>query len=427
MLAMGACIAPNAEHRTVPLGKGGPRRQYAAPSRSERGFGTMARTVALVLAGGRGIRAGGGIPKQYRRIAGVPMMRLTLAAFARHPRIDAVRAVIHPDDRDQYAALCGDLGVAEPAFGGETRQESSYNGLKSIDFMDPDYVLIQDAARPFTDPETIDRVIEALGRAPGALAAVPVIDTIKRGDTAGRVAATVDRAGLWRAQTPQGFRYRPILAAFGAAAGSAYTDDAAVAEAAGLEVTLVMGHEDNIKVTTERDFARAEQILRERAGGGMADIRTGTGFDVHRFEPGDHVTLCGVRVPHSAGLKGHSDADVGLHALTDAIFGAIGAGDIGDHFPPTDPQWRAADSAIFLAAAVAKLRARGGEICNLDVTLICERPKIGPHRDAMRARIAAICAIDPDRVNVKATTTEELGFTGRREGIAAQAVATVRL
>jgi 2-C-methyl-D-erythritol 4-phosphate cytidylyltransferase/2-C-methyl-D-erythritol 2,4-cyclodiphosphate synthase len=393
------------------------------------GIRQMVRTVALVLAGGRGIRAGGGIPKQYRRIGGVPMMRLTLEAFAAHPRIDEVRAVIHPDDRGVYAELCGGLGLPAPAFGGETRQESSYNGLRSMDSLAPDNVLIQDAARPFTDAPTIDRVIDALAGAPAAVAAVPVIDTIKRGDAAHRVADTVDRAGLWRAQTPQGFRYRPILDAYRAAGGGAYTDDAAVAEAAGLEVALVMGHEDNIKVTTERDFARAEQILRERAGGsgGGTDVRVGTGFDVHRFEPGDHVTLCGVRVPHSAGLKGHSDADVGLHALTDALFGAIGGGDIGDHFPPADAQWRAADSAIFLAKAVADLRARGGEICNLDVTLICERPKIGPHRAAMRARIAEICAVDPARVNVKATTTEELGFTGRREGIAAQAVATVRL
>jgi 2-C-methyl-D-erythritol 4-phosphate cytidylyltransferase/2-C-methyl-D-erythritol 2,4-cyclodiphosphate synthase len=387
----------------------------------------MERTVALVLAGGRGIRAGGGVPKQYRPIAGVPMMRRTLEAFARHPRIAAVRAVIHPDDQDAFAETCGDLGLDAPLLGGATRQESSLNGLKGIDSLAPDNVLIQDAARPFTDAGTIDRVIDALAAAPAAVAAVPVVDTIKRGDAAGRVAATVDRAALWRAQTPQGFRYRPILAAFAAAGGRNHTDDAAVAEAAGLGVALVMGSEDNIKITTERDFARAEQILRERSGGNAGEMRVGTGFDVHRFEPGDHVTLCGVRVPHTAGLKGHSDADAGLHAITDALFGAIGSGDIGDHFPPTDPQWRAADSAIFLAKAVADLRARGGEICNIDVTLICERPKIGPHRDAMRARIAEICAIDPARVNVKATTTEELGFTGRREGIAAQAVATVRL
>ena len=387
----------------------------------------MATTVALILAGGRGIRAGGGMPKQYRTIAGVPMMRLTLEAFAAHPGVDAVRAVIHPDDRDLYAAAAAGLDLPDPALGGETRQESSLNGLKSIDIFTPDNVLIQDAARPFTDAGTIGRVIGALAGAPAAIAAVPVIDTIKRADSADRVAGTVDRAALWRAQTPQGFRYGAIMDAHNTASPGAFTDDAAVAEQAGLEVALVMGHEDNIKVTTEDDFARAEQIMRQRAGMGGGDLRVGTGFDVHRFEPGDFVTLCGVRVPHTEGLKGHSDADVGLHAITDALFGAIGGGDIGDHFPPTDPQWRSADSAIFLAAAVADIRKAGGEIRNIDVTLICERPKIGPHRATMRARIAEICGLDPARVNVKATTTEELGFTGRREGIAAQAVATVRL
>jgi len=388
----------------------------------------MATTVALILAGGRGIRAGGGMPKQYRTIAGVPMMRLALEAFAAHPAVGAVRAVIHPDDRDLYAAAAAGLDLPEPAFGGETRQESSLNGLKSIENYQADNVLIQDAARPFTDAGTIDRVIAALADAPAAVAAVPVIDTIKRADSADRVAGTVDRAGLWRAQTPQGFRYGAIMKAHRAAPPGSVTDDAAVAEQAGLEVALVMGHEDNIKVTTEADFARAEQIVRQRAGGGGGgDIRVGTGFDVHRFEPGDFVTLCGVKVPHTERLKGHSDADVGLHAITDALYGAIGGGDIGDHFPPTDPQWRSVDSAIFLAAAIADIRKAGGEIRNIDVTLICERPKIGPHRAAMRARIAEICAIDPARVNVKATTTEELGFTGRREGIAAQAVATVRL
>jgi 2-C-methyl-D-erythritol 4-phosphate cytidylyltransferase/2-C-methyl-D-erythritol 2,4-cyclodiphosphate synthase len=269
-------------------------------------------------------------------------------------------------------------------------------------------------------------VLDALDGSPAAIAAVPVIDTIKRGDMHDKIAGTVDRNGLWRAQTPQGFRYRAISDAYARAGEADFTDDAAVAENAGLEVALVMGHEDNIKVTTEQDFARAEQIMRQRSGGG-GEIRVGTGFDVHRFEPGDFVTICGIKVPHSAALKGHSDADVGLHAITDALFGAVGGGDIGDHFPPTDPQWRSADSAIFLAAAVEDIRRKGGDIANIDVTIICERPKIGPHRAAMRARIAEICGIDAARVNVKATTTEELGFTGRREGIAAQAVATVRL
>lgn len=387
----------------------------------------MAKTVALVLAGGRGTRAGGGVPKQYRAIGGVPMMRLTLQAFAAHPSVELVRAVIHPDDRDAYAEACGDMDLPPPAAGGATRQESSLNGLKSLEEFHPDNVLIQDAARPFTDADTIDRVIGALADAPAAIAAVPVIDTIKRADSRHRIAGTVDRDTLWRAQTPQGFRYAAILDAF-RRTGGGFTDDAAIAEQAGLEVALVMGHEDNIKVTTEQDFARAEQILRARAGmPEQGEIRVGTGFDVHRFEPGTFVTLCGVRVPHDAALKGHSDADVGLHAITDALYGAVGGGDIGDHFPPTDARWRSADSAIFLAAVTADIRRRGGAICNIDVTLICERPKVGPHRAAMRDRIAAICGIDPARINVKATTTEQLGFTGRREGIAAQAVATVRL
>lgn len=386
----------------------------------------MASTVALVLAGGRGTRAGGGTPKQYRPIAGVPLMRLTLQAFADHPSVDTVCAVIHPDDHALYAEAANRLDLAAPTYGGDSRAASSLNGLKSIASFAPDRVLIQDAARPFTDAGTIDRVLAALDDSPAAIAAVPVIDTIKRGDARDKVAGTVDRAGLWRAQTPQGFSYGAIMKAYAQAGGADFTDDAAVAENAGLEVALVMGHEDNIKVTTEQDFARAEQIMRQRAGI-AGETRVGTGFDVHRFEPGDFVTICGVRVPHSAALKGHSDADVGLHAITDALFGAIGGGDIGDHFPPSDPQWRSADSAIFLAAAVEDIRGKGGDIANIDVTIICERPKIGPHRAAMRARIAEICAIDPARVNVKATTTEELGFTGRREGIAAQAVATVRL
>lgn len=386
----------------------------------------MASTVALVLAGGRGTRAGGGTPKQYRPIAGVPMLRLTLRAFADHPSVNGVCAVIHPEDRDLYRETAAGLALAEPVIGGDSRTGSSLNGLKSIEQFAPERVLIQDAARPFTDAGTIDRVLDALDESPAVIAAVPVIDTIKRGNTRGKVAGTVDRDGLWRAQTPQGFRYRAIMDAYARARGADFTDDAAVAEHAGLEVALVMGHEDNIKVTTEADFARAEQIMRQRAGT-TGETRVGTGFDVHRFEPGEFVTICGIQIPHSAALKGHSDADVGLHAITDALFGAIGGGDIGDHFPPSDPQWRSADSAIFLAVAVEKIRRKGGDISNIDVTIICERPKIGPHRAAMRARIAEICAIDPARVNVKATTTEELGFTGRREGIAAQAVATVRL
>ena len=384
----------------------------------------MSTTVALVLAGGRGTRAGGGLPKQYRTIGGVPMMRLTLEAYTSHPSVDVVRAVIHPDDRQMFEESCGDLDVGLPIWGGATRQESSYNGLINIEGFSPDKVLIQDAARPFTDAGTIGRVIDALSESPGAIAAVPVTDTIKRADAADNVADTIDRSMLWRAQTPQGFQYRPIVEAYRRAEPGQFTDDAAVAEHAGLNIALVMGHDDNIKITTESDFNRAELIMRTTSGG-TGGVRVGTGFDVHRFEPGSSVTLCGIEIPHSASLKGHSDADVGLHAITDALYGAIGGGDIGDHFPPTDPQWRSADSARFLEAAVADVRKQGADIANIDVTLICERPKIGPHRAAMRARIADICGIDETRVNVKATTTERLGFTGRGEGIAAQAVATV--
>lgn len=388
----------------------------------------MTGTVALVLAGGRGTRAGGGgVPKQYRDIGGAPMLRRTLAGFVEHPDIGAVRAVIHPDDTGLYQESTRGLDLLEPVFGSDSRQGSSYNGLLSIEKLNPALVLIQDAARPFTDGATVRRIIDSLEESPAAIAAVPVIDTIKRGDAQDRVSGTVERAGLWRAQTPQGFRYKAILDAHTAVKDQALTDDAGVAEAAGMPVQLVMGHENNIKVTTEEDFMRAETILRETAGGATAETRLGTGFDVHRFEPGDHVTICGVAIPHSARLKGHSDADVGLHAITDAIFGALAEGDIGDHFPPSDPQWKSADSAIFLAKAAERVRARQGVITSLDVTIICERPKIGPHRAAMRQRIAEICEIDPGRVSVKATTTEGLGFTGRAEGIAAQAAAAIRL
>jgi 2-C-methyl-D-erythritol 4-phosphate cytidylyltransferase/2-C-methyl-D-erythritol 2,4-cyclodiphosphate synthase len=283
-------------------------------------------------------------------------------------------------------------------------------------------VLIHDAARPFVTATIIDRTLAALGDAPAAVVAVPVADTLKRGAD-GSVVATVDRAGLWRAQTPQGFRFADILAAHRQARGASLTDDAAVAEIAGLNVRLVMGADDNFKITTMDDLQRAERLL----GADTREFRAGTGYDVHRFSEGDSVTLCGVRIEHSHRLEGHSDADVGMHALTDAILGAIGAGDIGSHFPPSDPQWRGADSARFLSHAAHLVAAKGGCIVHVDVTIICERPKIAPHRAAMVARIAEILGTGADRVSVKATTTEGLGFTGRREGIAAQAAATVAL
>jgi 2-C-methyl-D-erythritol 4-phosphate cytidylyltransferase / 2-C-methyl-D-erythritol 2,4-cyclodiphosphate synthase len=380
--------------------------------------------IALIVAGGSGQRFGAERPKQYLDLLGKPILRRTVDAFLSHPRITGVQVVIDPAWRAQYDRAVAGLTLPEPVTGGATRQDSVRNGLEALAALaaPPARVLIHDAARPLTDAATIGAVIDALDETPGAVAAVPVADTLKRG-AHGLVGATVDRDGLWRAQTPQGFRFADILGAHRAAAGLALTDDAAVAEQAGLPVRLIPATEDNFKVTTPDDLTRAARVLMA----GLGDIRTGTGFDVHRFTEGDFVTLCGLRVPHDQGLDGHSDADVGLHALTDAILGALAAGDIGSHFPPSDPRWRGADSARFLRHAADLVAERGGIIAHADVTIICERPKIGPHRAAMAARIADILGIAEDRVSVKATTTERLGFTGRGEGIAAQAVATIRL
>ncbi|HJT05730.1 MAG TPA: bifunctional 2-C-methyl-D-erythritol 4-phosphate cytidylyltransferase/2-C-methyl-D-erythritol 2,4-cyclodiphosphate synthase [Stellaceae bacterium] len=382
----------------------------------------MTSCVALVVAAGRGTRLGAPLPKQYLPLAGKPLLRYSLETLARHPAIEHVRVVFNPDDAAHYDAASRGLDLLSPVAGGAARQDSVRLGLESLDGLAPERVLIHDGARPFLDTGTIDRVLTALDEAPGAIPALPLRDTVKRGAD-GVVTDTVDRASLWRAQTPQGFHYRPILAAHRAAAGNDLSDDAAVAERAGLAVRLVAGREENFKVTTGDDLLEAERLLAARQG----DIRTGQGFDVHAFGPGDHVWLCGVKIPHGQGLVGHSDADVGLHALTDAILGALGAGDIGVHFPPGDAKWRGAPSHLFLRHAADLVAAAGGRIAHVDVTLICEQPKIGPHRDAMVARMAEILGVDPRRVSVKATTTEKLGFTGRGEGIAGQAVATLRL
>jgi len=377
-----------------------------------------ARVAALVMAAGRGQRLGGDDPKQYRRIGGVSVLTRSLALFASHPRVDRVLAVIHDDDRARYAEATASLRLAPPVSGGTTRQESVRLGLERLAADPPDLVLIHDAARPLTPPAVVGRVIEALTASAGAIPALAVADTLKRGED-GRVTGTLPRTGLYRAQTPQGFRFPEILDAHRRFAGAELTDDAAVAEAAGISVAMVPGDEAAFKITTADDLERARRLAGE--------TRTGTGFDVHRFGPGDHVWLCGVRVPHDRGLVGHSDADVGLHALTDAILGAIGAGDIGEHFPSSDPSWRGGASSGFLSHAAGLVAARGGRIVHVDVTVICERPKVSPHRDTMRAAIAAILAVDLNRVSVKATTTEGLGFTGRQEGIAVQAAATVIL
>ncbi len=382
----------------------------------------MQMIIALVVAAGRGTRLGGATPKQYLLLAGKPLLRHSLETLARHRAIDRVRVVFNPGDRDLYDEAVAGLDLLPPVAGGAARQDSVRLGIESLEGFKPSRVLIHDAARPFLDGVTIDHVTAALDEAPGAIPALPVRDTVKRA-TGGMVGATLDRAELWRAQTPQGFRYPEILAAHRNAKGLDLSDDAAVAERAGLAVKLVAGSEANFKVTTEEDLREAER----RIASGLGDVRTGQGFDVHAFGPGDHLWLCGVKLPHTHGLIGHSDADAGLHALTDATLGAIGAGDIGVHFPDSDPRWHGAPSHQFLRHAADLVKAKGGVIAHVDVTIICERPKIGPHRAAMVARIAEILGLDPARVSVKATTTEKLGFTGRGEGLAAQAIATVRL
>ncbi|TDP48022.1 2-C-methyl-D-erythritol 2,4-cyclodiphosphate synthase [Zavarzinia compransoris] len=367
---------------------------------------------------------GGAVPKQYLDLAGQPLIRRAVAALRRHPGIGAIVVVIDPAWAGTAAAALDGLGVEPFVAGAADRQGSVLAGLEALAALPrpPDLVLIHDGARPFVDMPLIDGVLAALKHHPAALPAVAVVDTLKRGDD-GLAGGTVPRDGLYRAQTPQGFRFDAILDAHRRFEGDGLTDDTALAEAAGLAVALTPGREENFKVTTEDDLARA----RHQALTALPDIRTGSGFDVHSLGPGDGVWLGGVKIPHDQSLIGHSDADVALHAITDAVLGAIAAGDIGQHFPPSDPQWRGAASSRFLAHAAGLVAARGGAIAHVDLTIICERPKVGPHRAAISSRIAGILQIAPDRVSVKATTTERLGFTGRGEGIAAQAIATVRL
>lgn len=383
-------------------------------------------TAAIIVAGGRGARFGSESPKQYQPLLGQPLLRRTVVAFLDHPRVDRVQVVIRREDRALYdAAVLGldlGLGLAPPVIGGATRQASVAAGLEAVAGGDVKQVLIHDAARPLVSAALIDRVLAALADTAGALPALPVADSLRRVEQ-GAVAGTVARDNLVRAQTPQGFRLADILKAHRTATDGTATDDAELMQGLGGRVAVVAGDEDNFKVTEAEDLMRAERTLLAR----LSDIRTGSGFDVHRFGPGDHVMLGGVRIAHGNGLVGHSDADAALHALTDAILGALAEGDIGAAFPPSDARWRNADSALFLKHAGERVAARGGIIAHLDLTIICEAPKIGPHRDAMRARIAEILSLAPDRVSVKATTTEKLGFTGRAEGLAAEALATVRL
>ncbi|HKS19603.1 MAG TPA: bifunctional 2-C-methyl-D-erythritol 4-phosphate cytidylyltransferase/2-C-methyl-D-erythritol 2,4-cyclodiphosphate synthase [Bradyrhizobium sp.] len=385
-----------------------------------------ARTAAILVAAGRGLRAGSGGPKQYRTIGGQTVIYRAMQAFCQHSGVFAVQPVVNPDDIALFNEAVAGLRHAVPTLGGATRQASVHAGLEALVDQKPDIVLIHDAARPFVTAAVISRAIDAAGRTGAAVPAIPVTDTIKLVSAAGDVEGTPERARLRIAQTPQAFRYDVILEAHRRAARegrSDFTDDAALAEWAGLTVATFEGDAANMKLTTPEDFVREEA----RLGAMLGDIRTGTGYDVHAFGDGDHVMICGVRVPHSKGFLAHSDGDVGLHALVDAILGALADGDIGSHFPPSDPKWKGASSDRFLKYAVDRVAGRGGRIANLEVTLICERPKIGPLRDTMRAKIAEISGVDIARIAVKATTSERLGFTGREEGIAATAGATIRL
>jgi len=385
----------------------------------------MASSVAaVVVAAGRGVRAGGESPKQYRDIAGEPVLRRSLLLFAQDPRIGAVQPVIHPEDNALFERAAERVPVLPPVHGGATRQASVRAGLEALASHGPDIVLVHDAARPFASPTLVSRAIEAARNADGAIPGIPISDTVKAIDGTGQVVETLDRMRLRMIQTPQAFRFSALLDAHRRAAAEGhdgFSDDAVLIEWVGIKVAVFEGEVTNIKLTTPDDFARTQAEVM------LSDLRTGTGFDIHAFGEGDHVTLGGVRIPHGRGLIGHSDADVALHALTDAVLGALADGDIGVHFPPSDPQWRDASSDRFLGFAAERVRRRGGRIGHLDVTIVCEAPQIGPHRDAMRSRIAEIVGIGVDRVGLKATTSEKLGFTGRGEGIAAFGTATIRL
>lgn len=385
------------------------------------------RVAAILVAAGRGERAGPSAdgPKQYRTIGGRAVIAHTLNAFRAAGTVTQIVVVVHPDDIERLRTA-SDTGDCLIVPGGPTRQASVLEGLLALRSHSPDIVLIHDAVRPFVTAELIDEVVKTVAESGAALPVLPITDTVKSVDPVGKVITTVPRAGLFGAQTPQGFRFPEILAAHHAAAASediVFTDDTSIAEWHGIPVQTILGSVDNVKLTTARDI----QIADERLKGSltMVDVRTGNGYDVHQLVAGDGVTLCGVRIPHDQTLLGHSDADVGLHALTDALLATCGGGDIGLHFPPSDPQWKGASSDRFLRHAAEMVSAKGGRICNVDVTLICEAPKIAPHRERMTRAIGNVLGLDADRVSVKATTNETIGFVGRREGIAAIATASV--
>ncbi|WP_085902124.1 bifunctional 2-C-methyl-D-erythritol 4-phosphate cytidylyltransferase/2-C-methyl-D-erythritol 2,4-cyclodiphosphate synthase [Kiloniella majae] len=389
----------------------------------------MSGTWAIIVAAGRGSRIGTDLPKQYLKLGDTSILALTLDNFLKHPNIDGVLVVIHSDDKELFERECFQFAdKVRIAFGGATRQESVLNGLQALESTRPNVVLVHDAARPFTNHDVISDLIHASNCGKAAVAASPVVDSLKQ-VTNNIILKNVDRNGLWHAQTPQAFPFDLIHNAHLAIEDlSNYTDDAAVAETCGHQISIVTSGKENFKITTPEDLVQATMIVNNRLTNELKmESRTGFGYDVHCFEEGDHVTLCGIDIPHTKKLKGHSDADVGLHALTDAILGALCEGDIGTHFPPSDPQWKGALSDQFLIFARDRVLARQGKIIHVDVTIVCERPKIGPNRKLMVAKMAEILDIKPNRVSIKATTSEKLGFTGREEGIAAQAVATIQL
>ena len=386
--------------------------------------------MAVIVAGGSGLRAGGGLPKQYQLVGGKPVIRWTLEAFLTHPLVGRVQTVIGQGHEALFqAATEGLVGLLAPVVGGGSRQDSCRSGLEACAEFHPQKILIHDAARPFLSPDLIDNVISELDHAPAVIPGLPVADTMKYAPS-GIIERTVDRASLWFVQTPQGFQYDRILAAHRKAltAGeTSFTDDAAVAEYAGMKVQIVAGEQKNRKLTTAHDIMEADREHSTHRFENLPDVRTGQGIDFHVFEKGDHVWLCGVQIPHTHKLKGHSDADVALHAVTDAILGAIGETDIGQHFPPTDKKWKGAPSSIFVAKAMELLRERRGVLANIDITILAEAPRIGPHLEAMKNALQAMLGIALDRIAIKATTTEKMGAIGRREGMSASAIATVRL
>jgi len=377
--------------------------------------------AALIVAAGRGVRLGADVPKQYLPLGGRLMLRHSVDHFLRHTKIDYVQVVISAADKAHYCDACGDLDLPAPVMGGSSRQASVLSGLEALAAVAPNNVLIHDAARPFLSGALIDRILSALEQNDAVIPALPVVDSLKQGDGV-TVGSDIAREGLYRAQTPQAFRFQDVLEVHQSASSGDFTDDASLFRTNGKSVAMIEGSETLFKITSEEDLQRARSMLSD-----SAEIRTGQGFDVHRFTSGHKITLCGVEIAHEHALLGHSDADVAMHALTDALLGALGAGDIGQHFPPSDERWRDEPSASFLRHAAALVAENNGRILNLDLTIICEAPKIGPHREAMRQNLAEILTIRRERVSVKATTSEGLGFTGRGEGIAAQALATVEI